>query len=100
MIVSDSASSIGSIGPSKLANAQTELQACEAHLASKERELEFLRVNTMVGGLRSRCQALVECGWAWGEIGKDALRALEEHQMPNGTCELVLIYFLCFAMPS
>ena len=71
---------------SKLAAAQTELQACEAHLATKERELDVFRIAAIRSGLQLRCQAMVECGWAWGEMGKEGLRALElfDGPMPNG----------------
>ena len=81
----------------KLSMAQAELQACEAHLANKEQELEEVRVRAVVGGLHRRCKALVECGWMWGEKGKEALRVLETTQMinedekaPNGIRESVL----------
>lgn len=63
--------------PSKLGTAQAELQACEAHLAAKEKELDDLRVSAVRRGLEVRCKAMVECGWNWGEMGKEGLRALE-----------------------
>jgi len=44
--------------------AQTELQACELHLAAKESELE------------ARLKAMVDCGWAWGEVGREGLRTI------------------------
>ncbi|KAF9449205.1 hypothetical protein P691DRAFT_574737 [Macrolepiota fuliginosa MF-IS2] len=69
---------------SKLANAQTELQACEAHLAVKERELEVARVASIRDGLHIRCDALVECGRDWVEMGKVALRTLEGLQVAEG----------------
>lgn len=62
---------------SKLAAAQSELQACEAHLAAKEKELDVMRTAALRSGLSTRCKALVECGWTWGEMGKEGLRALE-----------------------
>lgn len=61
----------------KLTSAQSELQACEAHLAAKERELDVMRNVAVKSGLSARCKALVECGWSWGEMGKEGLRALE-----------------------
>ncbi|KAF8151820.1 hypothetical protein B0H34DRAFT_664779 [Crassisporium funariophilum] len=61
----------------KLAAAQSELQACEAHLAAKERELEVKRSVAVRDGLGARARAMVDCGWAWGEIGQETLRALE-----------------------
>ncbi|KAG5643468.1 hypothetical protein DXG03_000900 [Asterophora parasitica] len=61
----------------KLSAAQAELQACEAHLATKERELAVGRTNALREGLSLRCRALVECGWVWGEMGKEALRVLD-----------------------
>ncbi|THH27585.1 hypothetical protein EUX98_g6606 [Antrodiella citrinella] len=68
----------------KLSAAQTELQACEAHLANKERELDAFRTATIRSGLQARCRALVECGWAWGEMGKEGIRSLDMFDVPNG----------------
>jgi hypothetical protein len=70
-------SAITLTGSSKLNHAQAELQACEAHLAEKEKELEDIREKAIKRGLERRCKALVACGWTWGERGKQALRALE-----------------------
>jgi hypothetical protein len=67
----------GVASSSKLGAAQAELQACESHLAAKEKELDHLRVLTVQRGLQARCKAMVECGWNWGEMGKEGLRALE-----------------------
>ncbi|VDB98121.1 unnamed protein product [Peniophora sp. CBMAI 1063] len=81
---SASSSSLGSHSPSlisantKLSAAQAELQACETTLASKEAALDRLRVSAVREGLQRRCKAMVECGWVWGEMGKEGLRALEE----------------------
>ncbi|KAG1764672.1 hypothetical protein EV702DRAFT_1283230 [Suillus placidus] len=61
----------------KLLQAQEELRACEAHLAAKELELEGLRVSIAREGLGARCRAIIVCGWAWGELGKEGLRALQ-----------------------
>ncbi|KAF8879580.1 hypothetical protein BD779DRAFT_1146481 [Infundibulicybe gibba] len=60
----------------KLAAAQSELQACETHLASKERELDTRRASAVREGLNVRCKAMMECGWVWTEMGKEGLRAL------------------------
>ena len=68
----------------KMSAAQAELQACEAHLAAREQELNAFRTNTIRAGLHARCKAMVECGWAWGEMGKEGIRALETLDMPNG----------------
>ena len=69
--------------------AQSELQACEAQLADKERGLEELRLSTIRVGLHARCTAMVNCGWAWGEMGKEGLRALETlDTMASAHCEL------------
>jgi len=73
-IKSDFSGSLNS--SSKLSAAQSELQACEAHLAAKERELDIRRAGAVKEGLDIRCKAMVECGWVWGEMGKEALRAL------------------------
>jgi hypothetical protein len=71
---------------SKLGAAQAELQACETHLATKEKELDERRVFAVRRGLEVRCKAMVECGWNWGEMGKEGLRALEgiENPAANG----------------
>src|SRR6266550_6338544 len=65
-------------GYSKLSHAQSELQACETHLAAKERELTIRRCVIIKAGLDVRLRAMVECGWAWCEIGKDALGTREQ----------------------
>ncbi|TDL24356.1 hypothetical protein BD410DRAFT_719841 [Rickenella mellea] len=71
---------------SKLDLAQSELQACETHLASRERDLQALRALALSRGLKGRCTAMSECGWQWNEAGKEGLRALEEmdRALPNG----------------
>ena len=68
---------------SKLNLAQNELQACEAHLADREKALAQMRENVVIKGLKGRCKAMVECGWKWGEMGKEGTRALEGLNM-NG----------------
>ncbi|KAL1943518.1 hypothetical protein VTO73DRAFT_3963 [Trametes versicolor] len=68
----------------KLSAAQSELQACEAHLASKEQELNVFRLHTIKSGLQARCRVMGECGWAWGEMGKEGIRALDTLGMENG----------------
>ncbi|KAJ3718591.1 hypothetical protein DFJ43DRAFT_1207341 [Lentinula guzmanii] len=55
----------------KLQTAQAELQACEAHLAKKELELDGKRSSAIRDGLRIRFRALGQCGWRWSEIGKE-----------------------------
>ncbi|KAH9915586.1 uncharacterized protein BXZ73DRAFT_54222 [Epithele typhae] len=67
----------------KLSVAQAELQACEAHLAAKEQELHAFRAHTIRAGLQARCRAMVECGWKWGEMGKEGMRALETLDAPS-----------------
>lgn len=68
---------------SKLAAAQSELQACESHLAAKERELAQKRCSAVRDGLGVRIRALVDCGWVWNELGKEALRSLDELRNEN-----------------
>ncbi|KAJ7063782.1 hypothetical protein B0H15DRAFT_807813 [Mycena belliarum] len=53
----------------KLAAAQTELQACEAHLAAKEVLLDVHRAALVREGLAGRCRALAECGRRWSAAG-------------------------------
>jgi hypothetical protein len=87
--INGSASSVTlNSGNAKLNHAQAELQACEAHLALKEKELESTREEAIKRGLERRCKALVACGWAWGERGKQALRALDSltNEHSNGVC--------------
>ena len=67
---------------SKLGSAQADLQACEVHLAAKEKDLDELRVSAVRRGLEARCKAMVEGGWNWGEMGKEGLRALEGIENP------------------
>ncbi|KAH7918637.1 hypothetical protein BV22DRAFT_980218, partial [Leucogyrophana mollusca] len=69
-------STTSSTAHTKLAQAQAELQACEAHLAAKEQELDRARTATARDGLAARCRALIDCGWVWREMGKDGLRTL------------------------
>jgi len=68
----------------KLAAAQAELQACESHLAKKEKELQVARTTALRDGLCIRCNALVECGIAWAEAGKDALHVTESLLIASG----------------
>ena len=77
---SPSSTSFSRSHSSKLSNAQAELQACEAHLASKERELDVARISVLREGLKMRCRAMIECGWAWGEMGKEAISTLENFE--------------------
>lgn len=87
--------------PAKLSAAQSELQACEAHLASKERELAAMRTAAVRRGLSVRCTALAECGQAWTAMGTEALRSLGtlEADAPvmngfgngDGTCSMTLL---------
>ena len=65
----------------KIAAAQSELQACETHLANKENELALRRTIAVRDGLNVRCQALVQCGWAWTELGKEAIGVLESPEL-------------------
>lgn len=65
----------------KIAAAQSELQACETHLATKENELALRRTVAVRDGLNVRCQALVQCGWAWTELGKEAIGVLESPEL-------------------
>ncbi|KAI5116636.1 hypothetical protein M0805_002399 [Coniferiporia weirii] len=66
-----------SFNNSKLNLAQNELKACEIHLNEKERILTQMRETVLLGGLKARCKALVECGWKWSESGKVGIRALD-----------------------
>ncbi|KAG8842566.1 hypothetical protein FRB91_004101 [Serendipita sp. 411] len=67
-------------GNFKLSHAQAELQACEAHLAEKEKELEDTRQDAIKKGLERRCKALVSCGWTWTERDKSAPNPRQSEQ--------------------
>ncbi|SJL05063.1 uncharacterized protein ARMOST_08435 [Armillaria ostoyae] len=54
----------------KLQNAQAELQACDAHLAMKEKELDVKRFGPVQDGLAVRSKALTDCGWR-SPLGRD-----------------------------
>ncbi|KAG8707102.1 hypothetical protein FRC08_000691, partial [Ceratobasidium sp. 394] len=63
---------------SKLALAQRELHACEAHLAGKEAELAEVRRSALTEGMARRCRAMAEVGLVWRERGEQGMGALEE----------------------
>lgn len=54
----------------------------------------------MRNGLGARMKALMNCGWAWEELGKEALTALEELNMDGigASCRCFILrvnmYFL------
>lgn len=62
----------------KLAAAQSELQACETHLASKESELAFKRSAAVREGLATRAKAMIQCSRVWEHIGKEILDSLDD----------------------
>ncbi|ESK83648.1 hypothetical protein Moror_2178 [Moniliophthora roreri MCA 2997] len=64
----------------KLQSAQAQLQACEAHLALKEKELDVKRTSAVREGLRLRFRALADCGWRWTQVGKEVQAFLGEDQ--------------------
>ncbi|KAG8994780.1 hypothetical protein FRB90_000346, partial [Tulasnella sp. 427] len=76
---SSNAASTSSSG-TKLAIAQSELQACEAHLATKQQELEELIRSALLDGLEKRCKAMAGCGAIWSQKGREGLVALEHLQ--------------------
>ena len=86
--------------------AQSELQACEAHLAERERELADLRAHVIHRGLLNRCQALMNCGTSLNEMGKDGVRALQALQgqrigpIPNGYGECTIFSPKCDRLQS
>jgi len=63
----------------KLAMAQSELQACEAHLAQKEKELEMKRSTAVTQGMSYRVRALVDTGKVWADIGGQLMTLLQQH---------------------
>ncbi|KAG8732298.1 hypothetical protein FRC10_001018 [Ceratobasidium sp. 414] len=63
---------------SKLALAQRELHACEAHLAGKEAELAEVRRSALTEGMARRCRAMAEVGLVWRERGEQGMGGLEE----------------------
>ncbi len=84
--------SVPLVTSTKLAAAQAELQACEAQLAAKERELEKSRITAIRDGLRIRCSGLVQCGRTWVATGKDASNVLESLHLDEG---MIRLLFLC-----
>ncbi|KAG9028167.1 hypothetical protein FRB95_006783 [Tulasnella sp. JGI-2019a] len=62
---------------SKLSQAQTELQACEAHLTAKQRELDEITRSAIKDGLEKRCHALETCGLIWTDKGREGLKVLQ-----------------------
>jgi hypothetical protein len=64
----------------KLAAAQTELQACEAQLSLKEKELETKRHTAIIQGMSYRCRALMDCGKVWADMGAQLLALLQQHR--------------------
>ncbi|KAG8887840.1 hypothetical protein FRB98_008863 [Tulasnella sp. 332] len=62
---------------SKLSQAQAELQACEAHLTSKQRELDDITRSAVKDGLEKRCHALETCGLIFTDKGREGLKVLE-----------------------
>jgi hypothetical protein len=62
----------------KLAAAQSELQACETHLASKESELALKRSAAVRDGLATRAKAMIQCSRVWEQIGKEILDSLDD----------------------
>ncbi|KAJ4498792.1 hypothetical protein C8R41DRAFT_756307 [Lentinula lateritia] len=69
--ITSNSSSLPGKTTKKLHLAQAELQACEAHLARKEAELEHKRASAICGAFKLRFHALAECGWRWVNIGKE-----------------------------
>ncbi|KAB5591037.1 Proteophosphoglycan ppg4 [Ceratobasidium theobromae] len=63
---------------SKLALAQRELQACEAHLAAKEAELAEVRRSAIAEGMGRRCRAMADVGVVWRERGEQGVATLNE----------------------
>ncbi|KAJ8509223.1 hypothetical protein ONZ45_g8598 [Pleurotus djamor] len=70
---SASGSSSSPTPTTKLAKAQSELAACEAHLSQKERLLQQKRVQIVQNAFAERCRAMVQCGSKWMEKGDEAL---------------------------
>ncbi|KAH7102435.1 hypothetical protein BKA62DRAFT_656058 [Auriculariales sp. MPI-PUGE-AT-0066] len=83
---SGSSSSLSS-HDAKVAQAQSELRACESFLADKERETELAWVRAMRDGLRARAVALVQLGLALADRARHALTQLDSttsaHAMPH-----------------
>ncbi|KAG9105317.1 hypothetical protein FRC07_009394 [Ceratobasidium sp. 392] len=78
---------------SKLALAQRELHACEAHLASKEAELAEVRRSAMTEGMARRCRAMADVGHVWRERGEQGLGALDELGREAAGGKFFLFYF-------
>jgi hypothetical protein len=57
----------------KLSIAQAELQACEAHLAQHEKELEEKRVEVVRDLFGGRIRVSGVCGEVWVQVGRGEL---------------------------
>lgn len=77
LIKASSSSSSSLALPSKLSAAQAELQACETQLAAKEQELVRRRASALKDAFGARCNAMIECGSVWAQMGKEGVSALE-----------------------
>ena len=94
----------------KLAAAQSELQACETHLASKESELAIKRSAAVREGLATRAKAMIQCSRIWEQLGKEILSSLDDLGIIDGhrngiyikihVCFPCLPFFLLERAPS
>lgn len=57
----------------QLPQAQVELQAYEAHLVAKERELDARRIAVAHDGLGTRCHVLIDFAAVWAGTEKPGL---------------------------
>ena len=62
----------------QLGAAQSELQACETLLASKESELAAKRSAAVREGFATRAKAMIQCSRVWEHIGKEILDSLDD----------------------
>lgn len=72
--------------PSRPGEGTKHLTASLASLASHE--LAARRCSAVKEGLSVRCRAMVECGWVWGEMGREPLRVLDAMSFDDGAGEL------------
>ena len=56
-----------------------------------------MRESAIIGGLKIRCKALVECGWKWTEVGKAGLMVLDASSSRGSIGELCYLHKLIWS---
>ncbi|KAI0052374.1 hypothetical protein FA95DRAFT_1675340 [Auriscalpium vulgare] len=73
-----STTTLGSSNSGSMADAaQEELRVSDRELTVKKQRLSALRTAALRDGLHRRCEAMIECGQTWADMGKAGMRVLE-----------------------